>query len=257
MKQTQLALSAHFDDAVFSIGGTIAENVGKGQEFYVGTIFTGSPATNVRFTLAALELHWRCGGGTNLVRKRCAENVDALAQLGASAKNCGLLDAVYRTTVSGDAVFKNVDDIFADFPASESRVVNRVAEWISNLCLEIQPAHIYVPLGAGGHIDHRIVRLAAERIWTAKSRGFKLWFYEDVPYAFRERYFGWKKRLCDDLSFRIVRLSEQAWSAKMTASAAYASQVQMLWGSRSCMEEEMFAYAVSIGCDTPAERLWS
>jgi hypothetical protein len=90
------------------------------------------------------------------------------------------------------------------------------------------------------HVDHQLVRLAAERL------GRSLLYYRDMPYAFRGRL------LPDDLpeptgSEEFIPLSEgeiDAWSA---AVLDYRSQISSFWAADEEVMVELSAYHASHG----------
>jgi LmbE family N-acetylglucosaminyl deacetylase len=96
-----------------------------------------------------------------------------------------------------DAVVDAVEDVFRDLPYE---------------------GVVHVPLAIGGHSDHRVARVAAERVFSHCS------FYEDLPYAIRlsthEPSVKWPLLVDEDLD---------AWIA---AIKIYDSQIGPLFEGR-------------------------
>ncbi len=66
-------LSPHLDDAVYSCGGRIWQDVRRGDTVEIWTIFAGDPAGELsRF---ARELHACWGSGIEVVSRRTAQHI--------------------------------------------------------------------------------------------------------------------------------------------------------------------------------------
>ena len=110
------------------------------------------------------------------------------------------------------------------------------------------------PLTAGGHVDHRLARQAAEA-WGAP--GGELVYYEDYPYV--ERPEALTAVLGDGNWWRaqVVPLTERAMAAKIAAVARYHSQISTLFTNTNEMAARLRAYAAIAGRGKgQAERYW-
>ena len=105
---------------------------------------------------------------------------------------------------------------------------------------------VVCPLAVGGHVDHRLVRLAAER----EIEG--LLYYEDVPYA--EKRGALRRALGNTEAWenRTVELEESDLEAKIEACAAYRSQLAGLYKSADRMGKKMRRRDRKLG----GERMW-
>jgi LmbE family N-acetylglucosaminyl deacetylase len=135
-------------------------------------------------------------------------------------------------------------DVFSATPdGRDAEVIGVIGEKVAALAREHGLAHWYLPLGIGGHVDHRIARDAAlaalERVGTKASH---LHFYEDLPYAakvgpgadFSHHLPG--RRLVEE---RLDIEDKLPW--KIEVLRAYASQFQ--WAQVA----EIGAYARALG----------
>jgi LmbE family N-acetylglucosaminyl deacetylase len=97
---------------------------------------------------------------------------------------------------------------------------------------------LVVPLALGGHVDHRLVRAAAERLVAS---GASAWFYADYPYVLGYtteldllRQAGWIP--CSN------PVSPEGITAWQDAIAAHTSQISTFWPDLAAMQEAIQAY---------------
>lgn len=230
-------LSPHLDDAVLSCGGQIHRHVAAGKSVLVVTVAAADePEPAERHSPLARSLHraWKLdrpprfarkgGGEAGVVARRRAEDRAACEVLGAHALHWDFPEAIYRADpATGEPRYRKLEELFGPLAPNDRPNVLEVAERLAAL-----PAHreLYVPLGVGGHVDHRIVRRAAEQRF-----GSSLLYYEEWPYSRRRRDVrkvirgaGWRGR--------VVPVSAAGLEAKVEAVAAYTSQIAPLFGGR-------------------------
>lgn len=175
---------------------------------------------------------------------RRKEDRIACARLAAAHKHFSIPDCIYRRSpLSGKHLYDSETAIFNPVHPDE-------AELLVGLCALIEKylppqARLVCPLGLGGHVDHRLTRLAAE------SLGIPLWFYADYPYVLRSEGDipallpqGWEMQI-----HPIDEADLQAW---VESVAAHSSQISTFWNESSAMEAAIREYSrVSEGV-----RLW-
>jgi len=235
-------LSPHLDDAVYSCGGKIAQDVQHGDSAAIWTIFAGDPTSEL--TPFARELHARWGIGVEAVAKRRAEDTAACRKLGAESRHLSYPDCIYRIIPeSGEPVITMNEDLFTAAPGREEGLVRQ----IRNELLRLNPQQLPMacPLGIGLHLDHRIVREAAERT------GLPLIYYADFPYAADPavRWADFVPPLSTAEAYAIDDKSLELWT---DAVAAYTSQVSTFWSSIDEMHRSIRSYSGSI----PGHTLW-
>jgi LmbE family N-acetylglucosaminyl deacetylase len=215
----------------------------------VATVFAGDPEPRHGLSLFARELHERWGHPVEAVGVRREEDGDALSVLGAEALHWPYMDCIYRKTASGDFPYDSEQALWGRIHPEEAGLVQALRERIRAVPLLPEGA-LFVPLAVGGHVDHRIVRCAAEGI-ERRWRGF-----EDFPYAEDEGALEaalaggtWEEEL--------VPLSAEALQAKTIAVASYSSQISSFWGSAADMEAALRDFAEHTGAGGPAERYWT
>lgn len=258
-------LSPHLDDAVLSCGGQMAQLIHAGNRARVVTVFAGDAPGEAASAVAAQtafvqELHARWGLGENPPAARRAEDIAALKILGAELTHLPFPDCVYRLGAMGAPLYPTREAIFGTIAPIEADLIERITCSLANLQLaELQtgisnphsPITLYLPLTAGHHVDHQIVRAAGER-WAGQR---PITYYEDYPYAespdearaamgagtFREK---------------LVELDAAALAAKVAAIACYRSQLSTFFADEGEMAVRVRKYAHATGKGGLAERLW-
>ena len=210
-------LSPHLDDAVYSCGGLISYLSEKGIDVEIWTVFSEQADDERVIPPYALTLHTRWQAGDHPYIARKAEDTLACRLVGARQVHFGYLDCIYRRINGTDeVVIASDEELFGSIKPGELTLVDLIAE---NLISRLGEPSIWVcPLGMGGHVDHRIVRLAAQ-----KARKLLL-FYTDLPYGFSvppQAISGMIR-----LSFDIPEINLTVWKE---AVLQYTSQISSFW----------------------------
>lgn len=240
--------SPHLDDAVLSCGGRIWQQTQAGERVLVVTVFAGTPAPNAPLSPFAQGLHARWGHLADAAAKRQEEDLAALALLGAEAVHWPYTDCIYRQTPAGHFPYASEEALWEEIHPAEKVLITELAARLNALPLS-QDGMAYAPLAVGRHVDHQIVRQAAE------SSGQSLAYYEEFPYAQDPQVVQvalgegeWRANL--------VPLSEQVLEAKTAAIACYRSQLSTFWADLAEMATSVRAFAERTGSGRPAERYW-
>lgn len=199
-----VVLSPHLDDAVLSLGGTIARSVRTGAAVEVLTVLAGDPGS------AAPAGRWDAMAGFRsageAARLRRAEDVRACAVLGAASSQLAFPDKQYGRP-DDDAVHEEV------------------ARALAGADLALVPGF---PLG---HSDHAwLVRLILERGVPAPVA-----LYAEWPYSYEELARGVEPRVADALEglvppveFVSSHVGLRDLLAKWRAVRRYRSQIRLL-----------------------------
>lgn len=151
----KIFLSAHPDDAVLSCGGYIYDDDSEGVETEVWTFMCAIPAKQPPEGFL----------------KRISEDTKAVRMLGAKPVHKGYLDALYREKKDGSRIYASV---FDPMDPQDEGLIESVAKIIT---MNLRPEdRIMCPLAVGEHVDHTIMRRAAE------SLQLPLTYYTDFPY---------------------------------------------------------------------------
>lgn len=167
-------LSPHLDDAVFSAGGLIYDQVQAGIPVEIWTLMCGyAREEDVSPYAQAIQAQWGFSSAEETTRLRREEDKKAVAILGAKAVHFDFLDCIYRRGSNGEWLYW---DVFAPPHPEDSAMRSRIAESIS---ARLQPDDVLVcQLAVGSHVDHVLVRQGLELL------GYPLRYDIDVPYIF-------------------------------------------------------------------------
>jgi LmbE family N-acetylglucosaminyl deacetylase len=256
---TNIYLSPHPDDAVFSCGGMIHRQVVSGGRVVVVTFCTGDPPAGPMSDFAqSLHERWCPGARTaaaDIVARRRREDLAALEALGAQAVHLDVPDCIYRRNpVSGWPLYASQAAIFGSLQPSDLMLVRRTATKLSTLLHGFGRHRLYVPLGVGQHIDHQLARRAAE------VAGGVYAYFEDYPYVAQESEHwagpGEPGPHGRTLTAELIYLAEADLQARVEAMAHYESQLSSFWTDRDNMDQAVRQYAARVGGQAPAERIW-
>ena len=256
---THLFLSPHLDDVVLSCGGQIAQLVRSGRRVHVVTVFAGDAAPEAAVSPHVQELHerWKLDRHNPSPGRR-AEDRAALKTISASIQVTHLPfpDCVYRLGKMGWPLYFTRDSIFGEVAEVESPLMAEIAQALRRMRLP-RDAAVYLPLTAGHHVDHQIVRAAGERWLQSRIAHLKSQtrYYEEYPYAERPEQVT-RALGGDTLQAQRIGLDEEALTSKVRAIACYRSQISTFFKDEAEMAARARAYAEVVGGGQPAEQLW-
>lgn len=235
-----IILSPHLDDGTYSCGGWIWELMRKGEEVVVCTLFAGSPV-GIAIPPFAELLQQTWGFTGDAVTGRRAEDEAACRFLGCQWHHLEYLDCMYRyiPSLCQPLIYK-LDDLYSSISTEEYLLVERIASRLRNLFPEDRK--FLVPLAAGGHVDHRITRCAAERL------GGDISYYLDLPYGLLN-FAEISMLLPEGGQSEKYFLSAGGLKAWQEAIQLYPSQLSSFWNSVDEMKNFIEIHAASpLGC---------
>ncbi len=234
-------LSPHFDDAVLSCGGLIWMQTQAGDQVEIFTICAGDVPPGPLSSFAQ-ELHERWETGTEAVERRRAEDIAACKYLDAAHQHFEIPDCIYRRADSygqGDALqadlflYATEEALSGPLHPGEQGLILKLSTELA----QVLPPHaqLVCPLALGTHVDHQLVRAAAERLDRL------LWYYTDYPYVMKNlenlgqlRQTGWHST-----TFPVSLDGLQAWQE---AIAAHRSQISTFWPDLEAMQVDIQTY---------------
>lgn len=235
-------LSPHLDDGVLSCGGMIFDLVQAGAKVEIWTICAADPAPGALPPFAQ-SLHERWQTGRDAVAQRRTEDLASCRWIHAIPRHLPFQDCIYRFLPNGQPLIQENDALFAPLSAAEAGLADALTAYL----LEYLPAnaHLVSPLTLGGHVDHHLTRIAAERLARP------LYYYADYPYAALAALEqtgliqpGWSR-----LEKPVSEAGLQAWQ---NAIGEHRSQISTFWGGVTEMRQKICEYWQAGG----GGRLW-
>ena len=237
-------LSPHFDDVVYSCGGTLGVQVYAGMRPLVITVFASEPATPIELSPFALDNHRKMGFRHDVaavVKARRQEDANALNYLQVDYLWLDYPDAIYRG--SPPYYTSQAQLIGGDVHPGDMWIDRALAENLTALHDRLPDTVWYAPLAIGGHVDHQLVCSVIDRLI---QRGANVKLYEDFPYVLKEnalqerlKFFG------NTLEPALVEMSEML-PLRQEASAMYVSQTDLNFENKAAMLKSMDTYTHSI-----------
>lgn len=239
-----LFISPHLDDVVLSCGGAVAKAARTGLPRIV-TVFAGKPDDDLSEFARFQHDRWDLPH-TEPVEIRRNEDRQAAGELGETVQVEWLdyQDAIYR-----DAGYSSDEALFGSPLPCDLVLVDDVYRSLRNL----RSPRCVIPIGVGNHVDHQIVREAGLMLLR---EGVETWGYAEVPYALDETRLAFAMSNVNTSDALTVWLDDDALRRKCAATAAYASQLPVLFRDRGDPCEEIEAFARRQGGGEAAELLW-
>lgn len=243
----------HLDDVALSCGGQVFQATQRGERVLIVTVMAGDapplPADSQTSSSIAQELHQRWALGEQAAAGRRAEDRAACAILRADFMHMDVPDCIYRHH-EGQLLYQSSSEIFGHVDPHEDALAENLAERFRGL-----PAarRVIVPVCVGHHVDHLLVRRAAETVWGPGN----LHYYEDYPYVEQP---GTLDAILQELpppsgymwKSHTISLSAVALAAKCRSIAAFQSQLSSFFVDMAELEARVFGFAARRG----GERLW-
>ncbi|MFF1816713.1 PIG-L deacetylase family protein [Kribbella sp. NPDC058245] len=213
-----MVVSPHLDDAVLSIGATLAALTGRGRDVTVCTVFAGEPAPP--YSEFAHAFHTICGLGDDAVIRRHHEDRKATEIIGAQSLHLPFLDSIYRQDENG-WLFESFDSLFE--PTTDDVLVEEIAQAVHKAFGDEWPAELWTCAAFGDHVDHRLTRDAVTLL--AREYNLKLVLWEDFPYA------AGQANSAVGRPVPVPDVTPAHLQQKLDAVARYPSQLAMLYGA--------------------------
>ncbi len=250
-------LSPHFDDVVYSCGGTLGVQVSTGLRPLVITVFAGVPSSNIELSPFAVEVQrgmdFRQDAQTAMNTRR-DEDAHALEYLHADYLWLDYLDAIYRGTPANYTQESQL--IGGDVHPADLWIDKELAQNLVALHERLPDAVWYAPLGVGRHVDHQIVCSAVDRLI---QRGANVKLYEDFPYVLTKD--ALEDRLQEfggTLEPALVEMSEML-HLRQEGSEMYSSQIQLNFTDKASMYQsiEDYSHGIRSVLTVHLERYWT
>ena len=166
-----LFIQPHPDDIALSLGGTVA----LAEAPRIVTLFADPPASHAPLSALARRWHDRWGTGDETWTTRKREDAAAAGVLGAVCEWLPCCDAIYR----GER-YPTLESLTGAVHPDDASLADQIAGELIARWRETPGATVYLPLGAGGHVDHQLGHSLGAPLAAA---GATVRYYEDFPYV--------------------------------------------------------------------------
>lgn len=223
-------ISPHLDDAVLSAGGFLYEQTRAGIPVEIWTVVCGFPPPGELTPLAqVIQFQWGTETAEEAVSLRRAEDIEAARIVGAKSLHFDVPDCIYRRGPDGEPLYL---DIFVQPYEAEAHLPDQIAQTIApRLGADDQ---VICQLGIGGHVDHILVRQAAELLKRP------LWYAADVPYVFKQP--GGLAPQVAGMKASLHPITEAGLGAWVEAVLVYQSQLSSIFENPDTIEESIRSY---------------
>ena len=225
-----LLLSPHADDVAYSIGGIVAN-------------------LSLRADILLVRIFGRSGWALASNLREASVDVISAVREQEDRAYCERRRIDYSILYCPDSFVMGYDEAteLSVVPDDDPRTAD-VVTLIGDTVARLVPDVVVAPCGLGGHVDHRIVRTAADALHQAD-----IFYYEDIPYSASLRLYELDKELATqglapagtvDIELVVRNKCEDMWSYRSQTSALTVA--------------EMLQHAGRIGASTGryAERVW-
>lgn len=260
-----LYISPHFDDVALSCGGQLFRHTAVGDTVLVVTLTAADPPHGpLSETVESIHQRWANSLGKSpksMVAQRRAEDREAFDILRADVLHLPFLDCIYRAGPDGSPLYPGPMDMFGALNPGDEHFVGNLVKAFTALP---EASAYYLPLGVGGHIDHRLARRAGEQAFDDVG------YYEDYPYTEIPGALAMVLPPAerDQWTAETIWLTETALAAKTDAIGQYRSQLSSFFVDLDDMVAKLRAEGARVmrnagdeGEDAPnwavgAERIW-
>jgi LmbE family N-acetylglucosaminyl deacetylase len=207
-----VVISPHFDDAVASCGGCIADWITKGKNVLVATVFSWGP-------------------GEKLFKKSAfAKPPDYDRRRAEDKAAMGLLGVDFIWLGYGEILFRENIPLFRYWPCyrktpSNEALSQALASDVLAICKRTGCYQLMLPMAVGQHMDHQLVFQAGIRFLREKVHPCPIIFYEDYPYILYPYMLYYRMKITGML--RMMRKNDNEILKPVQASA-YRDAIELL-----------------------------
>jgi LmbE family N-acetylglucosaminyl deacetylase len=172
-KYDHVYVSPHMDDVGLACAGRIAAQRRVGEAVLVVTVFTGDIPEEEKVK------HKLFGQFLNTDNRK-REDQTAMDLLDVDYLWLDHLERLLRLKQRTVARWR----FFAPLSDEDKQLCQDLAAQITRICQMAHAQSLYLPLGIGQHLDHRVVSEIGHHCQPVLGEQIALRFYEDVPYVF-------------------------------------------------------------------------
>lgn len=231
---------------IYSCGGTVWELAARGDTPLIVTVCGGDPPDHISAYAQSLHDRWGTSDPSQvlaMVDHRRQEDFRAAACCGASVRHWDIPDCIYRRSDAAGWHYEGDEAIFGDLHPAEDALISQLADRFAALVQDIDPAQLFIPMTLGHHVDHLLVRAAAEKAIDSEL----LVYYADYPYVRDPGALDVYEASADWLPSIKFSISEAGIQARMSGMAAYKSQISTFWADETALRDEITALFAASG----------
>ena len=226
-----VVVEPHMDDAVLSAGGRLLQRRGQCRISILSIVDQSNFTSYLSLKRPFLDV-----GEVTEIRERESALVGRL--LGAEHRHLDWADAPLRTVPAARWSSATIEQ-FTRNPQLFVRVipnpreVSLVAEQLLRKLSTLAPDELWIPMGLGNHVDHRIARSACLRVLAEAPSLFSdipVLMYEDLPYAPADDQARQIRSVIASCGGDLVRGAEDitdVFEEKLRLVSVYASQFKL------------------------------
>jgi hypothetical protein len=160
------------------------------------------------------------------------EDINACQMVGARYRHFPFLDCIYRQSADGSWLYPSEQSIFGELSLDDAVNIHTLRTFLSTILKSNDI--LVIPLTVGNHVDHQLVRIAAEELERP------LLYYADAPYVINdpEEIIDVTRKFMPQLH----QFSLQSLASWQKASQAYSSQIDVLFESVEKMHSSLDLY---------------
>jgi LmbE family N-acetylglucosaminyl deacetylase len=163
---------------------------------------------------------------------RRAEDVTACQIVGARYRHLPFPDCIYRQSNDGTWLYPSEQSIFGELSGEDAGTQYTLRTFLATI-LKADDI-LVIPLTVGDHVDHQMVRNAAEALERP------LLYYADAPYVIKH-----PEKIIDatrNFKSKLYNISLQSLASWQEASQAYISQLDVLFDGVEKMHATIASY---------------
>jgi len=163
---------------------------------------------------------------------RRAEDLVACQIVGARYRHLPFLDCIYRQSKDGSWLYPSEESIFGELSMEDAPTTYALQTFLATI-LRADDI-LVIPLTVGNHVDHQLVRIAAQELDRP------LLYYADAPYVIKHP----EKIIKATQNFepQLYNFSLQSLASWQDASQAYQSQLDVLFEGAEKMRSTIGIY---------------
>jgi len=163
---------------------------------------------------------------------RRAEDVVACQIVGARYRHLPFLDCIYRQSKDGSWLYSSEESLFGELSVEDAPTIYTLQTFLATILKSDDI--LVIPLTVGNHVDHQMVRIAAEGLERP------LLYYADAPYVIKhpEKII----EVTQNFEPQSYNFSLQSLASWQDASQAYKSQLDVLFDGVEKMRSTIGIY---------------